>query len=360
MSPTLSQTADPHESLVDAYRLAATALADMQRLRICPTAAAYELWLAYHAASNPALTGRVHQLVAAGQTITPATVQALREEFDFEGAGDRDPLERLLKTSDGLQDAAQALIQHAADGRFALRDYNEVLSQSVAEFGAEPGGTAAARVIGRLTSETLKMAERNRDLREQLAATSARVDKLRRALADEKHAANTDPLTGLCNRRAFDARFKRVLTRIATEPGTSAALLLLDIDFFKRFNDTYGHRTGDLVLRLVGRLLIESIKGRDLAARYGGEEFAVLLIGADLNAAANVGRQICATLADRRFKLSSGTEAGESRVTISIGVAQLRATDAEGSAIDRADAALYAAKHAGRNRVMTERDLVPA
>jgi diguanylate cyclase len=134
--------------------------------------------------------------------------------------------------------------------------------------------------------------------------------------------------------------------------------LLLDIDHFKQFNDMYGHSTGDLVLRLVGRLLIENIKGRDIAARYGGEEFGVLLVGAEINAAADVARQICTLLASKRLKVSGDTESGHGRVTISIGVAQLRSTDSLGSVIDRADAALYAAKHAGRNCVLTQGDLM--
>jgi len=85
---------------------------------------------------------------------------------------------------------------------------------------------------------------------------------------------------------------------------------MLDVDHFKRFNDNYGHRVGDLVLRLVGRLLVDNIKGRDLAARYGGEEFAILLVGADLLDASKVARQICATLALKRVNLSTDSEQG--------------------------------------------------
>lgn len=351
----------PHGTLLELYRLAAKALVDMQRHRICPTPQAYGLWLAYHAEGNPALTRRMNEILASGQPMTPATIDGLHREFEIEGAQELEPAsEHFLDMSDDLQDAAEALVQHAADGRVAIRDYGEVLAQTVAELGAEPSGADSMRVITMLSTETVKMAEHNRVLRERLASTSARVEKLRRMLADEKQAASTDQLTNLPNRRAFDARLKRVLGRLSTEGGISASLLMLDVDHFKRFNDTYGHSTGDLVLRLVGRLLVESIKGRDLAARYGGEEFAILLIGADLDAGAKVARQICTTLANKRFKLTSSTEQGQGRVTISIGVAQLRTADLPGSALDRADAALYAAKHAGRNWVMTERETVSA
>ena len=346
----------PETNMVEAYRLAAKALGDMQQHRICPTPEAYELWVAYLSGNNPGLTRRMDELLRGGARITPAMIDVLLKEFECDGTAGSDDAasENYLAMSDSLQDAADALVQQADDGRVAMRDYGQVLAQTVVRLGDEPNGDESMRIIAMLTTETLKMAELNRDLREELASTSARVGKLRRMLAEEKLAASTDPLTGLSNRRVFESRLKRAAAKLAGEGGVAASLLLLDVDNFKRFNDTYGHSTGDLVLRLVGRLLIESIKGRDIAARYGGEEFAILLVGADLNAAANVARQICSTLANKRFKLASATEQGQGRVTISIGVAQLRAADSVRAVVDRADAALYAAKRAGRNRVVTE------
>ncbi len=130
-------------------------------------------------------------------------------------------------------------------------------------------------------------------------------------------------------------------------------MALLDIDHFKRINDTYGHPTGDLVLRLVGRVIADNVKGRDAAARYGGEEFAVLLSGAELRPAAIVAGQIRTVLDGKRLMVK-GMQQDGSRVTISAGVAQFRARDNAASLIERADAALYEAKRLGRNRVCIE------
>lgn len=340
----------------DAYEVAGAAIDDMHRHDVAPTVAAYELWLAFRSDAKPALTRRISEMLSRGETLTPGKIDALRDEFEL-GAPPSEEADNYLDLTHGLQDAAHALFQNAASGRAAIRDYGEVLALSLVHFGERPAGDDGFRLIAMLTSETLKMAERNRGLREQLSTTSAKVEKLRRLLADEKQAASTDQLTGLANRRAFSARVKRTLAKVAGDDPMCASLLLLDIDDFKRFNDSYGHSTGDLVLRLVGRLLIESIKGRDLAARYGGEEFGVLLIGADLDAAAKVARQVGASLANKRFKVSSATEQGQATVTVSIGVAQLHASDTIASVIDRADLALYAAKHAGRNRVITEAEI---
>ena len=133
-------------------------------------------------------------------------------------------------------------------------------------------------------------------------------------------------------------------------------MLLLDVDHFKQFNDRFGHKTGDPVLRLVARLLSDSVKGRDVVARYGGEEFAIILTGAGLEAGDAVGRQICKALGERRL-VNKGTQVGFGQVTISVGVAQVRLDDTPATLMARADAGLYLAKKRGRNRVCIDQGL---
>ena len=132
-------------------------------------------------------------------------------------------------------------------------------------------------------------------------------------------------------------------------------LLLCDIDHFKKFNDTWGHQTGDQVLRLVASCLAENVKGRDTAARYGGEEFGVLLRGTGLEAAAKVAEQIRQTVETKKLvKKSTGDILGN--ITISIGVAQFAPGDTIEAVVRRADACLYGAKQNGRNLVICEND----
>jgi diguanylate cyclase len=133
-------------------------------------------------------------------------------------------------------------------------------------------------------------------------------------------------------------------------------LLMLDIDHFKSFNDTWGHQTGDQVLRLVAMTLRSNIKGKDIAARYGGEEFAAVLPQTDLEGAIIVADNIRKAIqAKELLKRSTNEKLG--RITASFGVALFRHGDTAASIIERADRCLYAAKHAGRNRVMSENDL---
>jgi diguanylate cyclase len=130
---------------------------------------------------------------------------------------------------------------------------------------------------------------------------------------------------------------------------------MCDIDHFKKFNDTWGHQTGDQVLRLVATCLSENVKGRDTAARYGGEEFGVLLRGTGLEAATKVADQIRLMVENKKLvKKSTGDVLGT--ITISIGVAQIAAGEPIEAVVRRADACLYGAKHHGRNLVINQKD----
>ncbi|MBK9071839.1 MAG: sensor domain-containing diguanylate cyclase [Myxococcales bacterium] len=161
--------------------------------------------------------------------------------------------------------------------------------------------------------------------------------------------ATTDGLTGLTNHRAFQERFGDLIER-ATRHGHKAAMLLCDVDFFKKVNDNYGHPVGDEVLRRVARVLQEVARKIDISARYGGEEFAVVLEATD----AETARAVAERLRTEVAKLVIETEKGPLQVTMSIGIASYP-DDAANRAemIERSDLALYHAKHSGRNRVIT-------
>lgn len=162
--------------------------------------------------------------------------------------------------------------------------------------------------------------------------------------------ARTDPLTGLANRRAFTERLDRLWD--AARAGSPFALLLVDIDHFKRFNDLYGRGAGDACLRDVADLLQECApRGGDMVARYGGEEFAVLLPGLDGVGAVAVAERIRTALEARRFP-HAGRGDGLNHLTVSVGVAASSdGSPTPAALVDAADAALYQAKSAGRNRV---------
>lgn len=170
-----------------------------------------------------------------------------------------------------------------------------------------------------------------------------RVERQRRRAEQLRDSAHTDALTGLGNRRAFDDALARLLQRRRDE-GLAFSLLLLDLDHFKSYNDSFGHPAGDEALRQTGRLLPLALRPGDIATRYGGEEFAVLLPGARGADALMVAERIVADIRNGLWLHRA--------VTASIGVAETRADEDAASLVARADQALYAAKQGGRDRAV--------
>jgi diguanylate cyclase len=189
-----------------------------------------------------------------------------------------------------------------------------------------------------------QLVDANRRMQRQLDTAEQRLEA--QAAQIESHAAEarTDALTKVANRRAFDDELSRCLARFRDD-ATPVTLILLDVDHFKRFNDSYGHQTGDDALRTVARTLRQVVDGAGLVARYGGEEFGVVL--ADNEAAE--ASQLCEKIRQAIEATPVRAANRELRITASAGVAQIMANECEKDLIARADQSLYASKKAGRN-----------
>ncbi len=173
------------------------------------------------------------------------------------------------------------------------------------------------------------------------------ITRQRHQEADWAHKASTDPLTGLANRRSFDESARRV-ARSVKEEELQAALLMIDIDRFKAINDTLGHAEGDKGLRLLANTLRHHLRQNDLPCRTGGEEFMVILPGMSAGDATAVASRLLRQIAEGTIE----ADKLPFHLTVSIGVTCFKPTDASIEAVTRrADAAMYEAKHKGRNRV---------
>ena len=183
---------------------------------------------------------------------------------------------------------------------------------------------------------------------------SQQVESLSEELARAREASMRDGLTDAYNRKAFDRQMKNLVQRNSVMPAPFA-LMMIDIDDFKAINDTHGHPLGDRVLVSLVHKCRESIRSEDFPARYGGEEFAIILPGASLKNALKKARHICKTIAATNYRVDVEGQKITLAVTVSIGVSVYHPQDTETTVIERADKALYAAKHAGKNRVVSEK-----
>jgi diguanylate cyclase len=203
--------------------------------------------------------------------------------------------------------------------------------------------------VSKVASDTRSMAEQNQRLHTQLTQSTQQLTEVRFNLDQVRKDSLRDPLTEIGNRKYFDNELKRS-TDESIENGTILSMLMIDIDHFKKFNDTYGHLIGDQVLRLVARTLIENLKGRDVIARYGGEEFVILLSNTDVGAAEKVANQLRVSLSTKQIKRKN-TQEMLGVVTISVGITEYCPHEDIEGFIARADEALYEAKQTGRNKV---------
>lgn len=187
------------------------------------------------------------------------------------------------------------------------------------------------------------------------------------ALAKQVHTLNaqlkqahtesaTDSLTGIYNRKAFDRQIGELVRKNAGSK-SPFSLLMMDIDNFKNINDTHGHQIGDRAIMAIVKKCRQYIRGEDFFARYGGEEFVIVLPGASLKNAIKKANHICKSVASTRYRIDDDTDGQTLHLTISIGVSCYQKADTTTSVIQRADKALYAAKHAGKNCVYSEKDL---
>jgi diguanylate cyclase len=204
-----------------------------------------------------------------------------------------------------------------------------------------------------LIGENEKMQRDSADLRRNLEHSSSQIEKLRWNLAEAQELGLRDPLTALSNRRCFDVNLAKEIEE-AHAHSTAMCLVMGDIDRFKGINDTFGHQIGDEILKMFAKLLSSNVKGRDTVARFGGEEFAIILPETRLADAEHLTESIRSQLEGKELAVNnSGEPIGQ--ITASFGIAQLGERDDADTLIQRADARLYEAKCAGRNRVVIDR-----
>ena len=311
-----------------------------------------ELAAAESDAALAALVGRIADLIhARGESLARERLQVAAVLSEV--------TKRLEEMAAHLTEANSANRSHFDD----TQSLNDSVMSHVRELTDEVSGATELRLLQSAVSTRLEtVAKQLSDFRarehSRLIEYNGRAEHMRARIANlerealelhskldiEKHGARLDPLTGVANRKSFDERFALEIGRRG-RGGAPSGLLLWDIDNFKSINDSYGHRAGDRVLQSVAGCFMAALRSTDFVARIGGEEFAVLLTGLRLTEAVNVANQVRTAVEGLKFHFRGAPV----HVTVSCGITELQENDAPEAAFDRVDAALYRAKHGGKN-----------
>jgi len=248
------------------------------------------------------------------------------------------------------------LNKHFADALFSVNKVHcdasssskSIESQSQ-QLDADLSQPKIKHIVNNIVSETDRLVNISQMFESELEQQKNELETLKAELKQTRELAETDPLTKLKNRRSFEKLMFEYCSnyKLNDEP---ICLLMLDIDFFKKINDKYGHPVGDKVICFVAKILIQNLKGKDLAARIGGEEYAALLPGTKLNNAMLLAENLRKIIEKSRLTISK-TQEKLDQFTISIGVTTHKPGETIEAFMTRADRALYSSKNTGRNRV---------
>lgn len=343
----------PDNRLEGSFADAGRAISMMRDNEISPTPSAYEFWYRYAVKSDLVLVDAIDTLIARNGRITSRTMDRLRTELY--GKTDDDSLSKLL---DATQSKLSQMSTYVADANGDAQTYHSNLTDSNGQLNESMDPVRLRKLVEKLMADTSSMIEKTGKLEAQLANSGNEIKTLRDELEKAKSESRTDALTGLANRKAFQSYLEAHAGRAMADK-KPLCVVFCDIDHFKNFNDTWGHRMGDEILRLVGASLEHLCHGIGFPARYGGEEFVIVFPGRELAATADIADQVRDFISNKTVRTKQSQQS-VGRVTMSFGVAQLTWKDRIEDLVERADAALYLAKRSGRNRVCLETELPAA
>jgi diguanylate cyclase len=342
----------PGEDFATAVRRARSAVDLLVQLRIPPIPTRLTIMYLYQTGEPDDLSRVINRLLGHDK-LTAQAVDEIHEQYFGRGIEEAELRDASLRIERSIAEVSDC-IDTASN---SVERYEGVLADFTAssDNDAELAAASLSGAISTVLDETRQMSETNHRLEARLQNSAREIELLREHLDRLEREASLDALTGIANRKRFDVALREAIVH-ASRDEDPLSLLMIDIDHFKAFNDSYGHQMGDQVLKLVARYVRECVKGQDVVARYGGEEFGVILPRTHLDAGAQAAANICRHVASKKV-VNRRTGASLGQITLSIGVAQYRLGEPSGELVHRADEALYLAKSTGRNRVATEIEL---
>lgn len=303
----------------------------------------YALWYVYCAGTLLPLNRAIDAAIDAGQPFTEARCASLHARFLDADSG-------IEAASESVRQSVLRAMEYVGAAHRSATDYGRTIEAVSDRLG---GGETEdfALVLTHALEETKRFVDINRSLEQNLAESSREIAQLREHLETLRRASRSDPVTGLATRRVFDIALKEHVV-LAGHDQQPLAVVVMDIDSFQNFRGSFGEGIGDQVLRLIGRSILENVKGQDTVSRYGDQSFAVILPDTRRAQAEATAESIRAALAARSI-INRRTQANLGQVTLSLGIAEWNRGEPPQDLIRRACEALHEAKAGGHNRVVS-------
>ena len=330
------------------YHHGKRAVEELEKLKLEPHADNYRLWYAIVSDEDPKLTQEIRQIKSQHVMVDAMVCSYLSSKYFPTPA--QEVTAGTLEAQEILATVTRLVTQFTGE----TAEYNAKIDQQTNKLTKTTEGKDVGNLLSEIMSQLNEIRSSGKGFTSKMLESRQEIDSLRKNLEKATAESRMDFLTGVHNRRAFDEMISDHVVQ-AEKQLKDLCLLMVDIDHFKKFNDTYGHQMGDEVIKIVARVLTDTLRGSDVVARFGGEEFAVLLPGTPTNGALVVAENIRKSIANKRLKRRDAEE-DMGQVNVSIGLARFRVGEGDTVPflIKRADEALYSAKKAGRNRVVAE------
>lgn len=332
------------ETLEETAKYVRLILPLMTKHRIPITPINYATWYYYVSGKNKDLKEAIDHIIEKEEPFSEKTNEEIYRRFFLEHE------ENSLHEFRGkLQQTLLVVFGELKELSGQTQEYETTALESVEQLSEDMSVQDIRDVLDDVIVATKKIRESGKATHQKLEDTTKTLQTLKKEFEHAKTELLQDFLTGVMNRKGFDES----LAKAVIETTSSLCVLILDIDYFKKFNDKHGHIVGDEVLKFVAKNVQKTVRGNDILARIGGEEFAIILPNTPLLGAATVAENARAAISRLKLERKGGTEKLET-ITVSIGAAQYRQGEPLETLVNRADKALYFAKNSGRNRVSTE------
>lgn len=310
-----------------------------QQHKLPPSPHFYALCYVYITGRCPSLNAVLDELFAADGSCSPALAKELYEQF-IGNSEVAQSARQVASVADNLHINIDELLNSGVEVNRRLSE----TAESVSNFDADSSLTDVLDAVSNTTQEFVGLTS---NFIQELESSRQKIDFLKQELGEMEARVTYDNLTGLYNREAFYKQLKQLISN--PNIASSLSLILIDVDHFKSFNDTFGHLVGDRVLKQVGEVLAEHCKENAIAARYAGDEFVIIKYGDDIDKVVSFVERLRKAIENLKLQIRVTDEATDRSITSSFGITRYINGDSIENLIERADQALYKVKGAGRN-----------